>query len=179
MQDIDAQLDNWFLTHKDRPSFHEILIMDESLMKSWALAAYWHSFQANRVDGKNYFGHVVRVTEAVYNSFQNYDSDVTCAAAMHDLIEDHRDKISIEDVYKITDRRVVDIVIGLTNDFNSEKELKELGREERIRVYWKHVLEMIRKNIDVFHVKLYDFYLLCVYYGREEELVCLIIFRWT
>jgi (p)ppGpp synthase/HD superfamily hydrolase len=118
-----------------------------------------HLDQRDRTGGEPYVTHLVSVAENVLK--MKPDKDLVVSALLHDSIEDQAEKISLSDIEQRYGERVKNIVEGLSEpDFDDILEGKELTKEEyreqKYRIYAKHVAETI-EDTDCLIVKLADF----------------------
>ena len=99
------------------------------------LASIIHKLDRRKNNGECYYLHIERVV----NILKKYtdDEDILCAAACHDLVEDHPDKMSLYKIKELFNERVSQLVDDLTNKY-TKGVYPELNREDR-----KH-LENIR-----------------------------------
>lgn len=95
-------LNNGFPT---KEAYHEAAAID--------LAQYAHAGQTRKGNGEPYWNHPRRVAKAVLEI--THDSDLYCAAMLHDAVEDSNGKVTLEMIAKEISPEVAEIVGTLTH----------------------------------------------------------------
>ncbi|MCX7909452.1 MAG: HD domain-containing protein [Ignavibacteria bacterium] len=78
-----------------------------------------------RRDGSMFYTHFLETAHILINKFNVDDIDTIIAALLHDTLEDKKDKISYEDIKKMYNQNVADIVEGVTKITN-KSEVEEI-----------------------------------------------------
>lgn len=120
--------------------------MTEKIKKAYDLAKQIHEGQTRKFTGKSYFDeHIVKVWEETKRYGATEDEEIT--ALLHDSVEDHPDKITLEEIGKEFGPNVSKMVGELTSD---EMKIKEIGKAQ----YMKEKLQKI--SLGGLKVKLAD-----------------------
>jgi hypothetical protein len=120
--------------------------MTENIKKAFDLAKWAHEGQKRKFTGKPYFDeHVVKVWEETKR--YGATEEEQCAALLHDTVEDHPDKVTIE----MIEEKFGPIVAGYVGELTSDEEkLESMGKAQ----YMKHKLATM--SLGSLKVKLAD-----------------------
>ena len=118
--------------------------------KAYQIAEDIHKDQF-RQSGEPYIIHPLTVAKNLID-MEIYDIDSICAALLHDTIEDAQFDFRKEDIEKILNKDIAEIVDGVTKlkkiDFSTEK--------ERIQANMRKIINGLTKDIRIILVKLAD-----------------------
>ena len=122
----------------------------EEVKKSYDLAFSIHSGQY-RESGEPYIVHPLNVA---YNllEMEVYDSDTICAALLHDTIEDAVDDFSKEDIERIINKDVADLVDGVTKI----SRLNFYTKNEQQLANIRKIINGLNKDLRIVLIKLSD-----------------------
>ena len=118
---IDADFSIFRETGPDYPELLEQLVrvcsyLNESQMKvvltAYHFANFFHQKHKPRFSGEPYITHPVAVACILAAFF--VDEEVLAAALLHDVYEDHADRVKIEDIARLFGTRVACICEGVT-----------------------------------------------------------------
>jgi len=103
----------------------------ERLCRALEEASKIHEKDIRTSTGEPYINHCIAVAESLRE--WGADEDTQLAGLLHDTLEDHPDKISLEDIDEKFGERVARIVYGLTgcnNDFEDQQKVVKEAQEE-------------------------------------------------
>ncbi len=117
-----------------------------------------------RNDGTMFYTHFLETAHILLNKFKIYDIDTIIAALLHDTLEDKKEKVSFEDLARIFNKNVAEIVEGVTKiTSHSEVEKNFHVTVDKELTYEKQELATIQKifkygliNPRIFLVKFAD-----------------------
>ena len=124
----------------------------DDVIKAYAMAEVAHQ-GVFRESGEPYITHPLTVARNLLN-MEIYDKDTICAALLHDTVEDC-DDISLEDISKIINPEVAELVDGVTKmrrmNFSTKKEQNDANTRKIITGLTKDVRIILIKLADRLH----------------------------
>lgn len=138
-----------------------------------------------RGDGTMFYTHFLETAHILITKFKIDDVDTIIAALLHDTLEDKKDKITYDDINKLFNKNVAEIVEGVTK-ITSQTEVEKIfttkvennfNYQQQELATIKKIFEYGLKNPRIFLVKFADrFHNILTLYGiknpiRREEIV--------
>jgi GTP pyrophosphokinase len=132
------------------------------IVSAHEMAEHIHEFQ-KRLDGTPYFWHVTRTVKIIVHELKIFDSDIICAALLHDALEDS-DILTPEIISFNFGPYISYLVESLTKHFkltDESKALEEINYLERIK----------NSSVDCLIIKLAERLdnFRCLQYGVKEN----------
>ena len=122
----------------------------EEINKSFLLASEIHKDQY-RQSGEPYITHPLNVAKNLLD-MEVYDTDAICAALLHDTIEDAKDDFSKEDIKRIINEDVAELVDGVTK----MRRINFVTKESQRLANTRKITNGLSKDVRIILIKLAD-----------------------